>query len=115
MARRGLSSSPADIFPKITPSRIATLDKREFPLAIPALQHLFALDGRLDAVMRFEEHEDLDGVALREPIHNAMAMLVDAPHQTVRHTDVARSAALTRHDVAENGSTSCRERGFKNV
>src|SRR3546814_11077973 len=81
MARRGLSSSPADIFPKITPGRIATLDKREFPLAIPALQHLFALDGRLDAVMRFEEHEDLDGVALREPINHAMAMLVDAPHQ----------------------------------
>src|SRR3546814_9629154 len=28
-----------------------------------------------------------------------MAMLVDAPHQIVRHPDVERSVALTRHDV----------------
>src|SRR3546814_8627149 len=49
--------------------------------------------------MHFEEHENLHLVPPGEAVDDGSAVLVNPPHEVVRHADVERAVALTRHDV----------------
>src|SRR3546814_9620693 len=96
---QGCGCLPADDFPEVAPGWVGLLDERELPFPIPTLQRLLALDGGLDAFMHFEEHENLHLVPPGEAVDDGSAVLVNPPHEVVRHADVERAVALTRHDV----------------
>src|SRR5215213_6976651 len=66
---------------QIPPLRIATLDQRDLPFALPVLDLLLPADGSLHRTGRFEPDEALHPVRLGESIRPAFVVLVDTFHQ----------------------------------
>ena len=64
-------------FRKIDPVGIVLFDDVELPLAGPAFDRLFASDGILDIVMRFEPHEAFDVALARVTAEGVGAVLVN--------------------------------------
>ena len=84
---------------QIMPIRILTLDKGYLPIAMPALQLLFAQDRPLHVTKQLEADQSMDMVARREPRHGSATMLPQPLQQVRGHTDVQRSARPAGEDV----------------
>jgi hypothetical protein len=60
---------------------------------------LLSLKGGCDCFVWLKKYQCLDAVPLGEAIRQAFSMLVNAPHQIVRHADIQRSTGATGEDV----------------
>jgi hypothetical protein len=58
-----------------------------------------ALTRWADTVMRLSVNEKFYLITLRETLHEAFFMFMDAPHQIIGHTNIKRPIPPARHDV----------------
>src|SRR6202035_5752258 len=100
MHRSGtLWCSRSDLFRKITPARIRSLDQPELPNTVPFLELAFALERALAGFVLLEPNQHLDTVLSREAGHGADLMLPNAASEIVGHADVERAIAEARQNV----------------
>jgi len=90
---------------------IGVLDQLEFPRLLPLLEPLFHVDGVANVRVLFEPHKPTNAVTPRMPTTLAVAMLVNAAHEVVRHPDISRAAPPVCHDVNETAHGRLWQRG----
>lgn len=84
---------------EVAPIRNRALDQPHFPCAIPFLHSPLAKDRGFDIIELFEINEAIDTIHFGEPFHGLRFMLMDAPDQVARDTDVQRASNLARQNV----------------
>src|SRR5277367_4239870 len=84
---------------KVSPIRIDALDQVELPSPLPFLELLFPSNRLVDIGVVLVPDEPCDRVFRGELRTVAAAMLKSARGEMVRHPNVKRPIAPTRHDV----------------
>ena len=84
---------------KIDPVRIGRVDEIDLPLAVPALQLLFAKDGWLHLPEQFVVNQAVNVAAAGESRELGIAVLPQAREQVGRHTNVERTVQAAREDI----------------
>ena len=90
-----------DRFVQIQPSWIALLDQRDFPIAFPVLDLLFALYGSFDGWRRFKPDQVVYRVAVRKAFDKSILVLVHTAHEVASHAHVQRAVLAAGHEVDE--------------
>ena len=90
-------------------ARIRPLDLVDFPVARPALDGLFALNGRGGARVLLEIDKLVYAIAFRETVRAAFAVFMDAPDEIVGHADIKSAVAVFREDVDIEGAHERKE------
>jgi len=83
----------------IPPFEIVRVNEADLSSSGPVLHSALALDCGSDILVEFHPHELFQAVALGEAFEDALAMLVGAAPDVVRHARVERSVVAIRHDV----------------
>jgi hypothetical protein len=78
---------------------VLTLDQIDFPLPMPALELLFAGNGRVHVLKKFKANEMMDRILLGEAVNRVGAMLVEARDQIGRDSDVEGAVVTAGEDV----------------
>ena len=91
---------PQNISPQVPPKRITFLNQTHFPLPLPFLDLLFALNRRLHRYMGFKIDEVKNLVTSGESLF-VVFVLPDALDQVARYPDVERAVVPACHDVDE--------------
>src|SRR5690606_3343999 len=95
-----------DLVPKIAPVGIVLLDERVFPIAIPALQRSFALNGHGDIAKGLEIDEPLYVSGFGVSGNETFPMLVNAADEIIGDTNIGAPPPHIRKNIdisAHNG------------
>ncbi|MEY3703122.1 MAG: hypothetical protein RLZZ561_742 [Pseudomonadota bacterium] len=89
----------AEAYRKIMPIGVEAFNQVDLPLPVPALQLLFAGDGRQHFVKSLEIDEAIDAISLRKARLDGGTMRPEPSDQIGRDTDVHGSTRLACKDV----------------
>ena len=105
-SRRGAATRRSRVqrLVQVAPFRVERLDEREFPLALPFLELLFARDGLVDISVSLVPDEHFHLVFCREGRTDSRAMSMRSRGEIVGDADIQRAVSPTRHDINGIGS-----------
>ena len=102
----------ADAHRKVSPLWVHVIDQIDLPRSVPALELLFAGNGRDHITEHFEMDQAVDGILGSEPRKRAVSVLPHPAKQARGHADIQRAVMPARKHVDGGVAFMPRGTGF---